>query len=184
MRSVPLTKQLADLITLTRAFLAPWFVWLGFRQGSDALPQVVVLMILNWTGDSVDGALARRSGTRVQTWIGDHDLAIDMLVSAGLLGYMVASGFLAGLAAAAYVLVWLVILWRWEMARSLGMLFQAPIYGWFIWTAISQAPEAGRWLLVWIVAAIIVTWPKFPKQIVPGFLDGMREALEDRRKPR
>ncbi|MEW5987248.1 MAG: hypothetical protein AB1791_11480 [Chloroflexota bacterium] len=171
-----IVKQAADFITLARAILAFWLAWLGLNQAADSLPLVVWLMIANWTGDSLDGPLARRSRVSYQTWIGAHDLEVDVLVSLGLLAYLVAAGFLSWAAAGLYLLLWLVIFWRLGGFRSLEMLVQAPIYGWFIWVALRHAPQAGRWIIAWIVAAIIVTWPHFPRDIVPGFLAGMRQV--------
>jgi hypothetical protein len=59
----------------------------------------------------------------------------------------------------------------------LGMLSQAPIYAYFILISLVELPNAGVWILAWIVIALIITWPQFPKVIVPGFIDGMREFL-------
>ena len=56
-----LTKQLADLITIGRALLFVVYIWLGISHGAEALPLTVVLLIANWTADSIDGPLARRS---------------------------------------------------------------------------------------------------------------------------
>ena len=92
---IPLTKQLADFIALARATLAPLFVWLGIYEGIVALPLVVILIIVNWTGDSIDGVLARKNPIPNQTWIGKSDLEIDILVSFGLLSYMTLAGLLA-----------------------------------------------------------------------------------------
>jgi hypothetical protein len=58
------------------------------------------------------------------------------------------------------------------------MLLQAPIYGWFIWVAVRDAPQAGLWLLVWIIAAVIITWPRFPRDIVPDFVGGIRSLVK------
>lgn len=172
------TKPLADLITLLRAFLAPLFIFLGGTRQQDGLPLVTLLLIVNWTGDSIDGALARRSKVQYQTWIGAHDLEIDIFISIGLLGYMVIAGFVAWPVAAMYLLVWILISLKWGLPRSAGMLFQAPIYGVFILIAIRYAPITGLWLLGWVFLAIVITWPKFPKVIVPGFLNGMRAWLK------
>ena len=173
-------KQVADLLTMTRALLALFLAWLGFSQGATALPLAVWTMIIDWTGDSLDGAIARRSRIYYHTWIGDHDLQVDMFVSAGLLVYMLAAGFVDVRVAGIYMLIWVLIFWRWGAASVLGMLFQAPIYGWFVWVAIREVPTIGMWLIVWIVVAIILTWPKFPNMIVPGFLGGMRELLNNK----
>ena len=58
----------------------------------------------------------------------------------------------------------------------MGMLFQAPIYGWFIWAALRNAPLAGWTIVIFLAMAIAITWPYFPKVMVPGFLEGIRHA--------
>jgi phosphatidylglycerophosphate synthase len=170
-------KQVADLLTILRVFLAGVFVWLGFTQGEAALPLAGWLLIASWTSDSLDGPLARRSSVRYRTWVGDHDLEIDMLVAAGLLVYMAAAGIVDQRVAALYLLIWILYFIRVGVPRSLGMLSQAPIYGWFIWTMLHQAPATGWWLVGWILAMLVITWPKFPNEVIPGFLTGMRESM-------
>jgi len=175
-------KQVADLITTLRALLSFWLAWLGITQGESSLATVVWVMILNWTGDSLDGMLARRSSRKYHTWIGDHDLEVDILVSVGLLLYMVGSGLVDFRVIGLYCLIWLLIFWHWGFSRSLGMLVQAPIYAWFIWVAVQKVPSVGIWLIIWILVALIVTWPRFPNEVVPGFLTGMKEVVNLRRK--
>lgn len=170
-------KQTADLITTSRALMAIGLAWLGLAEGEAALPLVAWAMLLNWTGDSIDGALARRSRRQYHTWIGDHDLQVDMLVSAGLLVYLVASGFWGLWQAALYVFAWSLVFWRWGLVPALGMLFQAPIYAWFIYLVWRIVPVLGWLIILWIVCAIVVTWPRFPKMIVPGFLEGISQVF-------
>lgn len=179
---VPLTKQLADLLTAIRALLTPLLLWLGITKGSMALPAAVILMLFDWTADSIDGVLARKNPYPHQTWIGDRDLEIDMFVSVGLMGYMVISGFLVWQVVTLYMIVWFVFFALKGVSRSWGMLFQAPIYGWFIYTALREVPQFGLWIGAWLVAAIVVTWPKFPKEIVPDFLHGLVNALQRNRE--
>jgi phosphatidylserine synthase len=174
-------KQVADLITTARALLAFWLPWLGFNQGESSLEMAVWFLILNWTGDALDGTLARRSSRQYHTWIGDHDLEVDILVSFGLLLYMLSAGFVDLLLLGLYILVCALIFWRWGFHRSLGMLVQAPIYIWFIWVALQNVTTTGVWLIVWILAAMIITWPRFPNEVVPGFLTGMKEVVNLRR---
>lgn len=174
---VPRTKQLADIITFSRAMLAPLVLWLGLSQGQEALSIVVALMIFNWTADSLDGPLARSNPTSEQSWIGERDLEIDMLVSASLLGYMISASLLSWPIAAVYVLVWLFYFYRRGVSRFTGIVFQAPIYGWFVFVALKESPQIGLWIVAWIILAIILTWPKFPKVIVPDFLSDLREVF-------
>ena len=175
-------KQVADLITTSRALLSFWLAWLGITQGESNLETVVWLMILNWTGDCLDGMLARRSSRKYHTWIGEHDLEVDILVSIGLLFYLSGSGLLNFRLMGLFCFICVLILWHWGLHRSIGMLIQAPIYGWFIWIAVQKIPLVGIWLIIWILAALIITWPRFPNEVVPGFLTGMKEVVNLRRK--
>lgn len=171
------SKQLADLITWFRALLALLLVILGLAAGMATLPVAVWLLIANWTLDSLDGPLARRSDTIHHTWVGDHDLEIDMLFSAGLLGYMAAADLVSWQLTLIYVLIWLVVFWRLGIIHVLGVIFQAPIYGWFLYASIRALPQSALWLFSWIVAAIIVTWPKTHRVIIPQFLRQARDLF-------
>jgi len=170
-------KQIADFVTLFRGMLGFGLVWLGLTKGDEGLQTTVFIMLVAWTGDVIDGRIARRSRKKYQSWIGIHDLEIDMAVSCGLLVYLVTAGFLNIWLASIYILLWTFIFWRWKNIRVLGMLSQAPIYAYFILISLVELPNAGVWILAWIVIAVIITWPQFPKVIVPGFIDGMREFL-------
>jgi len=171
-------KQVADTLTFTRAAIGVIFGWLGLTQGAQGLPQAVLFLTIAWTSDAIDGPVARRSREYYHTWIGDHDLEVDMFVSAGLLGYLWGSGFVSTTVAVVYVLIWVLIFYYLGgIERTLGMLSQAPIYGWFIWVAMRDAPQAGRWLIIYLVAIIVVTWPRFPKEVVPGFLSGIHQVF-------
>ncbi len=179
---MPTSKLLPDLITAFRATLVLPLAWLGLSQRTGGLPLAVWLVIANWTGDYFDGAAARLSPKPHRTWVGDHDLEIDMLVAGSVLFYLTAAGYAAPWPAGLYVMIWAFVFWRHGIARPLGMLAQAPIYAWFIWVAIREAPAVGAWLPAWIVTAIVITWPRFPNQVVPGFLGGMRQVWARRHR--
>ena len=174
---VPFTKQAADFITLSRAVLVPLFVWFGFAFGVDALPAVIWLMIYNWTADSVDGPLSRRSEVEISSWIGDHDLIIDMLISTSLGVYLVASGLLSWQVSAVYFVIWILYFVLAGLNHSMGVLYQAPIYAWFIYVAFREVPQVSLWMIAWVFAALIVTWPKLPKVIIPKFFGGLKQLL-------
>ncbi|HSR48057.1 MAG TPA: CDP-alcohol phosphatidyltransferase family protein [Anaerolineales bacterium] len=172
-----LAKRLADALTAGRALLALVLAGLSWPRGEELLPVAALVLLACWCTDLFDGALARRSGISEQTWIGSHDLEADALVSLGVLAYLVGSGYLALVYAMVYLLLWAVIFQRWGWRREPAMLFQAPIYLWFLTVALRDAPTVGIWLVAWIVAVVVVTWPRFPDEVVPGFVDGMRRAL-------
>jgi cardiolipin synthase len=167
-------KQVADLITITRGLLFIFFPWVGITYGAAGLPLAALTMICAWASDAIDGILARRSSRIFHTWIGDHDLEVDMLVSIGLLIYMLLSDYISTKVGALYLAGWVFIFVFLGFHRSLGMTFQAPIYGWFIWVAIRVAPVYGLLMVAWIIGAVVITWPRFPKEVIPGFLQGFR----------
>jgi hypothetical protein len=173
-------KNVADFITLFRAFLGFVLVWIGISEGAQGLPKAVMIMIADWTGDTIDGKIARRSKNYVHTWIGDHDLEVDMAVSLGLLVFMITAGYVDIYIASVYVLFWTLVFWRWQNFKVLGMLCQAPIYGWFIWISLTRLPNVGVWILIWMIVALIITWPQFPQQVIPGFFSSLREFLMSR----
>lgn len=178
------SKQLADIITWSRTVLVPIFIWLGIAYGPDALPAVAVLMVVNLTADSIDGPLARRDPGSPHTWIGDNDLAVDMFVNAGVLGYMTAAGFVAWQITGLFALIWVALFWWRGGAYVLGILFQLPIYLLFIYILLRYAPAYLLLFVGWVLAAMIVSWPKFPKVMVPAFLNGMADMIHRRRHPR
>jgi hypothetical protein len=167
-------KQVADLITSVRGLIAFCLVWLGVARGAGGLSLAAWLMLCDWIGDMLDGRIARRSRVQYRTWIGDHDLEVDMTVSLGLLAYLILAGFANPWLAGAYVLLWAVYFWgQGGIPHSQGMLFQAPIYGWFIWVALREAPPVGWRMVIFLALSIVATWPYFPKVMVPGFLAGL-----------
>lgn len=168
-------KQVADVITGLRALVALFLIWLGDRYGAQGLPVAIWAMLADWVGDAIDGPIARRSRVKYQSWIGNHDLEIDMTVSIGLMIYLLQAGFISLWVAAGYILCWGVGFLRYGgIPRSFGMLFQTPIYAWFIYVALRDAPGTGWVILAFIAVVIILTWPRFPQTVIPGFLNGLR----------
>lgn len=169
-------KQVADLITFIRLGIGIFLVYLGITQGQAALPLVVWLILADWFGDFMDGKLARRSSRQYRTWIGEHDLQVDMSVATGLLLYFIAAHILPAWWGWFYLILWVVLFLWLGIPASLGMLYQAPIYGYILWLALTQLSPLGWWMVGYLAAIILITWPKFPRQVVPGFLYGFREV--------
>lgn len=174
---VPNTKQIADFITWSRALLVALLIWQGLTKGSEAMPMAMIIVLYNWTADSIDGPLARKGSKFYQSWIGRHDLEIDMLFSTGLLIYLATSGFVSWPATTLYLILWAILFWWKGIVHTLGVIYQAPIYVWFIIEALRHDHQFGLWILIWLIVAIVVTWPKFPKVIVPVFLTGFKNLF-------
>lgn len=171
-------KQVADFLTGLRVVLAFALPFIGLTYGADALSLAIWILLSSWITDVLDGPLARRSSRQYHTWIGDNDLGVDMTVSLGLLIYMILSGFVTPLVGVIYILFWGLYFLRFGLPRSMGMLMQAPIYFFFIWVAMIEAPDPGYWLVVYPLLITAITWPRFLNEVVPGFLEGMKQVWE------
>jgi phosphatidylglycerophosphate synthase len=83
---------IADLLTLSRVLAAGVLVWLGLTGGASELPVAVLVVMLGWTTDQLDGLFARRSPK--PTRLKDYDFQVDIVFYAGILVYGAAAGFL------------------------------------------------------------------------------------------
>lgn len=173
-------KGIADLITFVRGIMGVFLAWLGFIHGIGSLPQAVLVMLLCWTGDILDGGIARLNRPPRHSWLGDHDLYVDLFVALGLGAYLVGAGFFEWYIACLYLIVWGLLVWRFGPDRNLLMLVQAFIYFYFIWVALRVAPQAGRWLIAWLLVVIILNWHRVSTQVVPNFIHGMKSVWRDR----
>lgn len=173
-------KLVADLITAGRGLLGFVMIYLGFTQGAEALPIVAMLMLLDWTGDFVDGGIAKRSRHPRRTWIGSADIYVDLFMSICLGIYLITAGFVGFVLGFWYILGWILLIWRFGLDKNLLMLAQAPIYLWFILTALRVIPESGTWLVLWVLVALAINWRRFSRDIVPKFIDGMASLWRGR----
>ena len=167
------TKTLADILTASRFGLAWVLLWLGISRGAAGLPSAVGILIIAWTTDLLDGPLARKDPSSRHTWIGDHDLETDMSVSLGGLAFIVLAGYLATWIAVSYVIICLILLWRFR-SQELGWAVQAPPYAAMLFIRLRHAPIYGLAIVAYLILVIIATWPRFPQVTVPQFLSGMR----------
>ena len=174
-------KRLADGLTVTRLLLALGIVWVGFHQGAAGFPVAVVLLLAAWITDVLDGPLARSSGVERQTWIGAHDLHVDLAVGMAVLAYMRIAGFVDARLAVVYLLAWTITFWRLgSFPKPFGALFQGPIYVWFACIALREAPAVGLWLVLYVVVTVGFTWKRFTHRLLPEFFRGLGENLRVR----
>jgi len=166
-------KTLADTLTISRFLLALLILWLGLTGGSEALPAATTALIFAWATDLLDGPLARRDPSGRQTWVGTLDLQADISVAAGVLCFLTFGGFIPAWAGVSYALIATALLYHFR-SPHLGWAVQAPPYAVMLYVAVRGAPLHGWIAVAWIVLTVIVTWPRFPRETVPAFLQGMR----------
>lgn len=170
-------KRLADWLTASRALIAIVIVALSLR-GKAALPWVVLLTILGWTTDIFDGRLARRArrespAAAENTWLGEHDFLLDMvMVFAGFV-YLTFSGFVSLPLALVYTTIAAIfILWS-AGSKSVAEMFAFPLVALPLIIAYQESSWAAYVYLVWIGLALILCWERFTG-VVREFITGMR----------
>jgi hypothetical protein len=173
-------KWIADFITAARGTLGLVMIWIGITQGERALPLVIPIMILCWSGDFFDGMLARKSRHPRKTYIGSHDVQIDSFVSVCLGLYMMLAGLLNVSIGVGYFIFWAIILWRFGNDRNLLMLAQTPIYLYFVLIGLRDYPSLGYLMVIWVLLALAILWRRFSQDVVPNFLKGMKSLWTDK----
>jgi hypothetical protein len=164
-------RRLPDLLTLSRGLIAVAILGLGF-VGTKALETVILLTILGWTTDILDGRLARKYH-KPPTWIGEREFIFDMLMVFSGLCFFVMSGLINAWLALIYVLVAAICIGIFR-SKMITMSFATPLVALPLIVASLKAPRAAIWYLLWIVGALILDWSRF-KGVVREFLENAKK---------
>lgn len=151
-------KRIPDLLTLSRGLIAAAIFSLGF-VGASALEAVILLTMLGWTTDILDGRLARKYRKR-PTWVGEKEFAFDMAMVFSGLCYLVLSGFIPFVPAIIYVMVAAAFI-AYFRSKMVTMSFAAPAVALPLIVAYFAAPHALFWYAVWIAAALVFDCRRF-----------------------
>ncbi|MBU1050576.1 CDP-alcohol phosphatidyltransferase family protein [Candidatus Bipolaricaulota bacterium] len=167
-------RMLPDLLTLSRGLVAVAILGLGF-VGERALEAVILLTILGWTTDILDGRLARKYN-KPATWIGEREFVFDMLMVFSGLCYLVLSGLTNAWLALIYVLVAAVCIAIFR-SKMITMSFATPLVALPLIVASVRAPRAALWYLIWIAGALLLDWSRF-KGVVREFLENAKKLAQ------
>jgi CDP-alcohol phosphatidyltransferase len=167
-------RRLPDLLTLSRGLVAVAIFGLGF-VGTKALEAVILLTILGWTTDILDGRLARKYN-KPPTWIGEREFIFDMLMVFSGLCFLVMSSLINAWLALIYVLVAAVCISIFR-SKMITMSFATPLVALPLIVASLRAPRAALWYLLWILGALILDWSRF-KGVVREFLENAKKLAQ------
>lgn len=167
---------LADLLTLSRVIAAGLLIWLGLVHGASQLPMAVLVTVLAWTTDQLDGWAARRSSK--PTRLGPYDFPIDAAFYLGILGYLVAAGFLPAAPALAF-LVGASIAWLTTRRKAVGVLCLRLVDLFAAWVIFSQQPLLGVAVVGWLLILAVIYRQRLAER-VPRWLNDIRPRGEGR----
>jgi len=165
------TKPLADLLTVSRGVLAICLAGLGGIYGAKALPTAVLVVIISWLTDLLDGPLARRDPDLQISWVGEHDAEADLAVSLGVAAYLVLSGYLVAWLGAVMVLT---ILGLWVLhSHQLAWPFYALPYVILLVVSFQDAPFLGWVAVGYLLATLAARWSRLQSEFLPEFFQAV-----------
>jgi len=167
---------LADLLTLSRIGAAGVLVWLGITAGAASLPAAALVTVLGWTTDQLDGWVARLSPAR--TRLGVYDFPIDVIFYAGIVVYLVLSGFVPVMAAAGFMALSFAA-WLASRRKAVAILALRVVDLTCAVVIFRNAAWIGYLLLVWLV---LLGWIYRRRLVerVPRWFDDLRQMVSRR----
>jgi phosphatidylserine synthase len=165
-------KRVPDLLTFSRGVIALAIFSLGFA-GKEALEAVIVLTMIGWTTDMLDGRLARKY-SKASTWIGEREFTFDMMMVFSALCYLTMAEFVPLSIALPYVMVAAACV-AYFRSKSVTMSFAFPVVALPLFVSLYAAPRAALLYGLWIVAALLLDWTRF-RGVVREFIANARKT--------
>jgi hypothetical protein len=172
-------RFLADCLTLARALISVTLPLLGVLAGPAALSYVVLLVLVAWFTDLVDGPLARRAEASEPSWIGRHDGEVDLGVALGVGGYLITAGFLNPWLGLALLLAAVTL--RCWYSMQLAWPLQALFYLLLANTAWRRARRFVWLILGYLLFTLAVRRERLWHKEIPAFFEATRSLLAGRR---
>lgn len=160
--SRPALRLAADLLTMTRFFIAGMIVLTGILFGAGAFSVAVILVMSGWITDSIDGTLARSSFTE-ETWVSDLDFSADLSLVYSFFLFVVITGLYPIIPALALVLAGsLVVMLR--PSRSTMEIVSAPIFALPIVLSFLGGLVIGICCVSFVLTVAVVRWDYLKEQ--------------------
>ncbi|MBU1670870.1 MAG: CDP-alcohol phosphatidyltransferase family protein [Actinobacteria bacterium] len=167
--AIPARKRVADMLTASRLVIALAVITVGLLFGREAVGIVLMLILIGWTTDVVDGQLARSLETPVQSRIGDNDLAVDLVLDLAGYIYFIACGFLAPVWSLGYLLAACIIV-SFVRTRRIILILEMPLLMITPIIAFTQLNWVSIIYVAWLLGILAYNWSRMISII--GFMWG------------
>lgn len=148
-----MTALIADLLTFARVVAAGVLLWLGWTGGASAGRAAVLVVVLGWTTDQLDGWLARRSAR--PTRLKDYDFQVDVIFYAGILAYLALAHFVPVWLVAGFVTLG-VAAWLLTRRKAVVVLWLRIVDGACGVIIFANDPAVGLILVAWLAVLGVV----------------------------
>ena len=170
-----MARALADGLTILRLVLAVVLLGLGAVYGEAAITAAVIIVMLAWFTDNLDGFLARRDPQHRPSWIGQHEFAVDVAFTWATLFYVTLSGWIPPWLAIGYtVLAAGVGFWVGRKPVTVVFLRIIDVTLWVL--LLIHYPTLGLIVTVYLITLAVVKWPRL-SQGVPAWARGLRDVI-------
>lgn len=173
---MPILKTIANTLTIFRFTIGFIIASIGNIQRKLGLKNAILWLILAWITDVLDGYLARTS-KMPEDFIGKHDIYADMTVSAGVLYFLTVSNFISWKFTLIFVITAIFLIWYFK-EKAVADGIQAVPYALILYTSLKYEPSYGYLIIAYLLFLIFITWPRFPKEKVPEFINGIRNIFK------
>lgn len=175
-------KTIADMLTYTRLILGLLIIGVALTRGAEGLSLALLLLLLGWGTDTLDGQLARRVPDRRHSWIGDNDIVVDVLLSFSIMFYFTLGGYIPVLLAV-FCLIYLIAVIFVLQGWTLYAIFVGISYGSVLIVSLLHSPRFFLVFMLYIVVMLITTWSHCWENIM-SFFTGFKsiEARQPQKK--
>lgn len=174
-------KQIADTLTYLRLIIALLIVLVGIAQGRNGLSTALLLLLAGWASDTLDGQLARKDTLSRKTWIGEHDIIVDVLLGLSMMIYFSLSGF-TPLWLTMFCILYLITVTLVLRGWTLYAIFIGLSYGTILLVSYLYATSLFYIFALYILIMLLTTWTHCWENIrafFAGFKDiETREAVK------
>ena len=168
------TKYIADLLTLARFVLGLVLAILGIANAApEGLQLAVMLVLLGWLTDLLDGRLARRDLDARETWLGRHEAEADLSISMGVGVFLVFSGYIP-IWLGVLILVVLPAVWLLHSYQLDWPMYALP-YVFLLIAAFEGAPLNAGLMVGYLVFTLVIQFSRFSGEHLPEFFQSFRK---------
>jgi phosphatidylglycerophosphate synthase len=156
------------MLTFTRLVIGLLIIAVALIRGPEGLPLALLLLLLGWGTDTLDGQLARRVPDRQPSWIGDNDIVVDVLLSFSIMFFFTLGGYIPVLLAV-FCLIYLIAVIFVFHGWTLYAIFVGISYGSVLIVSLLHSPRFFLVFMLYIAIMLITTWTHCWENIMSFF---------------
>lgn len=150
-------RLIADALTFIRLCLALLIILTGIIRGYEGLSLALLLLLLSWMTDALDGQLARRDTESKGSRIGDNDLIVDVLLGFAMMVFFTLSGIIP-FWIMVFCLIYLIMITFVLSGWTLYAIFIGVSYGTSLLVSLLHSPRFFYVFMLCIAIILLTTW--------------------------